>query len=126
VLFSVHHDTTADTGKPIDVYVFVIELQVMNSDGNLEPEGLQIFNYFTAQPLDPTRDVYPHGARDCNRWNTLVTESIKARKPGSNTWPYIELTTAAGARVVNTNEDGPVFWSDDVQCWGSRDRFPPF
>ncbi len=29
--------------------MFVIELQVMNSDGNLEPVGLQIHNYYTAK-----------------------------------------------------------------------------
>jgi hypothetical protein len=41
VLLELHHDTEVGTGKPIDVWAFVIELQVMNSDGNLEPEGRQ-------------------------------------------------------------------------------------
>jgi hypothetical protein len=126
VLLELHHDTEVGTGKPIDVWAFVIELQVMNSDGNLEPEGLQIFNFYTANPLDAANDVYIHGARDCKTWNTLVTKAIQTRKPNSATWPYIEFTTAQGARVVQTNEDGAVWWSDDIECWGSTDRFPPF
>ncbi len=51
---------------------------------------------------------------------------MKNRNPKLGTWPYIELVTAVGARVIQTNEDGQVFWSDDIQCWGSSDRFPPF
>ena len=121
-----HHDTEVGTDQPIDVYQYVIELQVMNSDGNLEPVGLQIFNYYTAIPLDPQNDIYTHGARDCGIWNRIVQRDIQQRKPNSKTWPYIEFTAAQGARVVQTNEDGPVWWSDDIQCWGSSDRFPPF
>jgi hypothetical protein len=126
ILLELHHDTEVGTNKPIDVYQFVIELQVMNSDGNLEPEGLQIFNYYTAIPLDQGNDVYQHAARDCNTWNRIVQRQMQTRKPGSKTWPYIEFTVAEGARVMQTNEDGAVWWSDDVQCWGSSDRFSPF
>ena len=43
--------------------MFVIEMQVMNSDGNLEPIGLQIHNYYTANLLDPWSDVNRHTAR---------------------------------------------------------------
>src|SRR2546423_13966141 len=50
-----HHDTEVSTGKPIDVYVFAIELQVLNSDGNFEPEGLIIDNFYTAKAVEPTR-----------------------------------------------------------------------
>jgi hypothetical protein len=57
----------------------------------------------------------------------------QAREPGAQgaraelaTWSYVEFTVAQGARMLQTNEDGLVFWSDDVECWGSRDRFPPF
>ncbi len=31
-LLAVHHDTEVGTGKPIDVYQLVIEMQTMNSD----------------------------------------------------------------------------------------------
>ncbi len=48
------HDTEVGTGKPIDVYQFAIELQVLNSDGNFEPEGLIIDNFYTAQAVEPT------------------------------------------------------------------------
>src|SRR5437868_6347858 len=67
-----HHDTEVNTGKPIDVYVFAIELQVLNSDGNFEPEGLIIDNFYTANPVEPTRDFNPHNARDCKLWNQYV------------------------------------------------------
>ncbi len=126
ISLEIHHDTEVGTDRPIDVYKFVIELQVMNSDGNLEPVGLQIFNYYTARPLDPQNDVYTYAARDCNTWNRIVQRDMQLRKPNSKTWPYIEFTAAQGARVIQTNEDGAVWWSDDVECWGSSDRFPPF
>jgi hypothetical protein len=38
----------------------------------------------------------------------------------------VEFVTAVGARVVQTNEDAAVWYSDDIECWGSSDRFPPF
>jgi len=98
----------------------------MNSDGNFEPEGLQIFNYYTAKPLAPKSDINPRNARDCKYWNLLVTRAMQARKSTDKTWPYVEFIAAQGARVVQTNEDGAVFWSDDVECWGSSDRFSPF
>jgi hypothetical protein len=37
LLLELHHDTEVGTNKPVDVYMFVIEMQIMNSDGNLEP-----------------------------------------------------------------------------------------
>jgi hypothetical protein len=126
MLLELHHDTEVGTNKPIDVYMFVIELQVMNSDGNLEPEGLQIHNYYTAKAVNPNTAPNPHNARDCKTWNTLVLNEMKARNSKAPTWSYVEFTVAQGARVVQTNEDGQVFWSDDIECWGSRDRFPPF
>jgi len=126
MLLELHHDTVVGTNKPINVYKLVIEMQVMNSDGNLEPEGLQIFNYYTAKALDPTNDVNPYNARDCAYWNRIVLGEMANRDPKSHTWSYIQLITAQGARVIQTNEDGPVWWSDDIECWGSRDRFAPF
>src|ERR1700746_2461028 len=42
MLLELHHDTEVGTNKPVDVYMFVIEMQVMNSDGNFEPVGLQL------------------------------------------------------------------------------------
>jgi len=123
---SLHHDTEVGTGKPIDVYMFAIELQVLNSDGNFEPEGLIIDNFYTAQAVEPTRAFNPHNARDCKIWNQYVLNEIATRNPTDPTWPYIEFTTPMGARTVQTNEDGQVFWSDDIECWGSQDRFPPF
>ena len=125
-LLTLHHDTEVGTNRPIDVYVFVIEMQMMNSDGNLEPEGLQIFNYYTAKPQDVNRDLNPLNSRDCKLWNAIVLGELRNRDPKSKTWPYIQFMTAQGARVIQTNEDGPVWFSDDIQCWGSRDRFPPF
>jgi hypothetical protein len=126
MLLELHHDTEVGTNKPIDVYMFVIEMQIMNSDGNLEPVGLQIHNYYTAQPQDAKNDINPRNARDCKTWNTLVTKALQTRKSGSATWPYVEFITAQGARVLQTNEDGAVWYSDDIECWGSNDRFPPF
>ena len=124
--FVLHHDTEVGTGKPIDVYMLAIELQVMNSDGNLEPEGLILDNFFTAKPVNAKTAPNPHNARDCKFWNTLVLGEMNHRPKGSFTWSYIEFTVAKGARIIQTNEDGAVWWSDDVECWGSRDRFKPF
>jgi hypothetical protein len=126
MLLDVHHDTEVGTNRPINVYVFVIEMQIMNSDGNLEPVGLQIHNYFTVYAQDAKNDVNPRNGRDCHLWNGLVLSALKHRDPKSPTWPYVEFMTAEGARMVQTNEDGPVWWSDDIQCWGSSDRFSPF
>ena len=126
ILFELHHDTEVGSGKPIDVYVFVIELQIFNSDGNLEPVGLQIHNFFTAKPVDAKNDVNPHNARDCKFWNQIVSKELQHRRPHAKTWPYVEFVTAQGARTIQTNEDGQVWWSDDVECWGARDRFSPF
>ncbi len=53
ILLELHHDTEVGTNKPIDVYMFVIELQIVNSDGDLEPVGLQIHNFYTAQAQQP-------------------------------------------------------------------------
>jgi hypothetical protein len=126
MLLEMHHDTEAGTNRPINVYMLVIEMQIMNSDGNLEPVGLQFHNYYTENPQDAKDDVNPKNSRDCRLWNGLVLSALKHHDPKSPTWPYIEFMTAEGARVVQTNEDGPVWWSDDVQCWGASDRFPPF
>jgi hypothetical protein len=126
ILLELHHDTEVGTNAPVDVYQFVIELQVMNSDGDLEPEGLQIFNYYTAKAVDRSTAPNPNNARDCKIWNALITNELNHRDPKSPTWPYVEFTVAQGARVLQTNEDGQVWWSDDVECWGSKDRFPPF
>jgi hypothetical protein len=122
---TLHHDTEAGTNKPIDVYVFPIELQVLNSDGNFEPEGLIIDNFYTAKAIHPKTAPNPHNARDCSTWNNLVLKEITSRK-GGPTWSYVEFTVAKGARVIQTNEDGQVWWSDDIECWGARDRFSPF
>ena len=126
MLLELHHDTEVGTNKPVDVYMFVIELQVMNSDGNLEPVGLQIHNYYTASAVNPNTAPNPHNARDCKIWNSLVTNEMKNRNPNSPAWSYVEFTVAQGARTLETNEDGQVWWSDDIECWGSRDRFSPF
>jgi hypothetical protein len=126
VLLTLHHDTEVGTNKPVDVWAFVIELQVMNSDGNLEPEGLQIFNFYTKYPRDAKNDINPHNALDCKRWARLQTTAMQKRNPKLKTWPYVEFVTAVGARVLQTNEDGAVWWSDDIECWGSSDRFSPF
>ena len=120
-----HHDTQVGTGRPVDVYMFAIELQVMNSDGDLEPEGLILDNFFTAKAVQPQKAPNPHNARDCGIWNTLILNEIP-HDPVLSTWSYVEFTVAQGARVVQTNEDGAVWWSDDVECWGARDRFSPF
>jgi hypothetical protein len=126
MLFDLHHDTEVGTNKPIDVYVLVIEMQIMNSDGNLEPVGLQIHNFFTATPQDRRNDINPHNARDCKAWSKIIQQKLRHHDPKSRTWPYIELLTNSNARVIQTNEDGQVWYSDDVECWGSSDRFRPF
>ena len=126
MLLELHHDTEAGTNKPIDVYMIVIEMQIMNSDGNFEPVGLQIHNFYTAHAQNWNYDVNQHTAHDCKVWNGLITKALRNHKPTDATWPYIEFSVAEGARIIQTNEDGAVFWSDDIQCWGSSDRFPPF
>jgi hypothetical protein len=87
---------------------------------------LIIDNFYTAKAVEPTRALNPHNARDCKIWNEYVLNEIATRNPLDPTWPYVEFTTALGARTVQTNEDGYVWWSDDIECWGSQDRFPPF
>jgi hypothetical protein len=123
---TLHHDTEVGSNKPIDVYLYPIEMQVVNSDGNAEPEGLIIDNFYTAHAQDPQTAPNPNNARDCKIWNALVLNEIKNRNPKSPTWSYVEFVVAEGARTIDTNEDGKVFWSDDIECWGSRDRFAPF
>ncbi|HEY6303580.1 MAG TPA: hypothetical protein VIX14_10975 [Terriglobales bacterium] len=51
---------------------------------------------------------------------------MQNRDPKSGTWPYIEFVKRVEARIIRTREDGAVYWSDDIECWGSLDRFPPF
>jgi hypothetical protein len=126
VLLTPYHDTEVGTNKPIDIYAFVIELQVMNSDGDLEPEGLQIFNFYTAHPQDRRNDVNPRNARDCAKWYTLQNQALQEHDPKAKTWPYVEFVTATDARVLQTNEHGSVYYSDDIECWGASDRFRPF
>ncbi len=127
VFLALHHDTEVGTNKPVDVYMMVIEMQIMNSDGNLEPVGLQIHNYYTRYVQDLRNALNRYDARDCRTWFYLQNHALKKRKSAAKgTWLYIEMVTAVGARVIQTNEDGQVWWSDDVQCWGSSDRFPPF
>lgn len=126
MLLELHHDTEVGTGNPIDVYMFVIEMQVMNSDGNFEPVGLQIHHYYTAKAVDPNHAFNPHNARDCKVWNSIINYELSRHTSKSVTWPYVQFITAQGARVIQTNEDGAVWWSDDIECWGSKDRFPPF
>lgn len=121
-----HHDTQVGTGRPVDVYVYPIELQVLNSDGNLEPEGLIIDHFYTAKAVNPNTAPNPNNARDCKTWNSIVLDEIAVRDPSAPVWPYVEFTVAYGARIIQTNEDGAVYWSDDIECWGSQDRFPPF
>ena len=129
MLYERHHDTEVGTNKPIDVDVLVIEMQVMNSDGNFEPVGLQIHNFFTAHPQDPLNDFNRFNARDCHAWANLMADALRKKKKdpsATKTWPYIEFITETDARVLDTNEDGAVFYSDDIECWGALDRFPPF
>lgn len=121
-----HHDTVQGTGQPVDVYMLALELQVMNSDGDSEPEGLIIDHFYTAKAVQPQKAPNPHNARDCGFWYQLVQGASQDRNPLLRTWPYMEFTVAQGARVIQTNEDGAVYWSDDIECWGSSDRFPPF
>ena len=126
MLLALYRDTEVGTNKPIEVYDFVIEMQVMNSDGNFEPVGLQIHNFYTAKPLDAANDVYLNGALDCEKWYNIISGQQHFHNPKNKIWPYVEFTAAQGARVVQTNEHGAVWWSDDIECWGSQDRFPPF
>jgi hypothetical protein len=128
MLYARHHDTEVGTNKPVDVDELVIEMQVMNSDGNLEPIGLQIHNFFTAHPQDAKNDFNTHNGRDCHDWSELMTNALRKKKnhPNGRTWPYIEFIVETDARMLQTNEDGAVFYADDIECWGAMDRFPPF
>jgi len=126
MVFELHHDTEVRTGKPIDVYLMVIEKQTMNSDGKREPIGLQFGNYYTAKAMDPQTAWNPNNAADCKTWKDLVLNEIEHHEPVPTTWSYIQFAVAQGARTVETNEDGAVWWSDDIECWGARDRYAPF
>src|SRR5258708_10153767 len=64
MLLTLHHDTEVGTNKPVDVYMFVIEMQIMNSDRNLEPVGLQIHNYYTRFVQDARNAFNAYDARD--------------------------------------------------------------
>ncbi len=108
MLLALHHDTEVGTNKPVDVYMFVIEMQIMNSDGNLEPVGLQIHNYYTRWPQDLRTVFNPHNARDCKIWNGLQTRAMKNRNPKIKTWPYVELVTAVDARAPDERRRGGV------------------
>jgi hypothetical protein len=129
MLYARHHDTEVGTNNPVDVDELVIEMQVMNSDGNLEPVGLQIHNFFTAHPQDAKNDFNTHNGRDCHDWSGLISNALRKKKnhpTSSRTWPYIEFIVEIDARILQTNEDGAVFYADDIECWGAMDRFPPF
>ena len=93
VLMEVHHDTEVGTGKPIDVNVFVIELQVLNSDGDLEPEGLQIFNYFTSKAVDPntvpiriTRAIAATGTPSSTMRSRRARRNLRHGRTWSSLW----------------------------------------
>src|SRR5262249_37925758 len=109
MLFKVHHDTEVGTGRAVDVDEFVIELQVMNSDGNPEPVGLQIHDYFTAQAQDPKNAFNKHTAHDCHIWNNLIVKALRDHKRSDKTWPYVEFIMTNPARTIQTNEHGRVF-----------------
>jgi hypothetical protein len=126
MVFELHHDTESRTGKPIDVYLMVIEKQTMNSDGKREPIGLQFGNYYTAKAMDPQTAWNPNNAADCKTWKELALDELEHHEPNQPTWSYMQFAVAEGARTVETVEDGPVWWSDDIECWGVRDRFAPF
>jgi hypothetical protein len=81
-------------------------------------------NYITAKPQD--RKPKNHDARDCKIWYRAVQASAPEYDGNTKVYPYLEFITKKGARIVQTNEDGPVLFSDDVECWKSGDRFPPF
>jgi hypothetical protein len=121
-----HHDTEVRTGKPIDVYLLVLEKQTMNSDGMREPIGLQFGYFYTAKAMDPATAWNPANAADCKTWVDLTVSALEAHQSWQPTWPYMQFVTAKGARTIDTNEDGTVFWSDDIECWGALDRFQPF
>jgi|SRR5580658_1688509 hypothetical protein len=126
IQLEVHHDTEVRTHKPVDVYALTIERQTMNSDGDWEPIGLQVISFYTRYAQDPLSDANPHNGHDCKVWFRLQTSAIENRDPKSGTWPYIEFVKRVDARIIRTREDGAVYWSDDIECWGSLDRFPPF
>src|SRR5260370_27939636 len=90
MLLELHHDTEVGTNQPVDVYMFVIEMQIMNSDGNLEPIGLQIHNYYTRCPQDLKTVFNPHNARDCRIRNGLQTMAMRNRNREIRTCPYVE------------------------------------
>jgi hypothetical protein len=126
MVLNLHHDTVAGTNEPVDVYDLAIEMQMMNSDHNPEPVGLIIHNFFSAHPLDRKNDINPRNARDCGVWVGRIQKALENHDPKSRTWPYLEFLTNTNARMLQTNEDGQVWYSDDIQCWGALDRFPPF
>src|SRR5260221_1386005 len=106
MLLALHHDTEVGTNKPVDVFMLVIDIQIMHSDGNLEPVGLQIHNYYTRYVQDPKNAFNPNDAHDCRRWFYLQNRSMKMRNPKLETGPCIEMLTAEGARPIQTNDAG--------------------
>jgi hypothetical protein len=84
----------------------VIELQVMNSDGNPEPEGLQLWKYITAKPQDHKHKN--DDARDCRIWYQAVRASAPENDGKTKVYPYLEFIIKKDARTVQTKEDGAV------------------
>ena len=84
---------------------FVIEMQVMNSDGNLEPDGTaDIHNYYTANPVDPMERVNRHTARGLQQiWNKLITKEMESR----------DLKTRRPGRILNFCGRGRAYDPDE-------------
>ena len=82
-------------------------------------------DFYTAKPQDAENDIYPFGAHDCRIWAYRVAEEENLPQPVMGTWSYGKLIVKENA-VLSKRSGRPGWWSDDVECWGVRDRFPPF
>jgi hypothetical protein len=116
LLLELHHDTEVGTNKPIDVFMFVIEMQVMNSDGNFEPVGLQIHNFYTQYAQDPANASNPNHARDCRIWNYLVNTALLG--PTSSSRWHREHGSSRRMRTVRYS--GVMIFNAGDQPTGSR------
>jgi len=105
---------------------FVIEMQIMNSDGNLEPVGpadSQLLHEVAPRPEKPfSIRINARDLQDLERPADEGDAEIAIRR--LRRWPYVELVTAVDARVPpDERRRGGVVIATTIECWGSTDRF---
>lgn len=109
-------------GQPVQVYKMILTLRVMNQNGGVQPEDLEIVNYIS---LDASGN-----AQQCQRWFRKVsTDERNAisrihNKEKVTHFPFLQLAVADGAKRFQTDEGNSVFRGSAVQCWETEDFWP--